>query len=147
MTIRSVHVFERHVNQIKEDIRSLVAELMKNESQLDCDRFPVKYLTCIKVEKEKAMEMWNEGEGGSLNWAAQTANAMVAKGQEKGVKRARDTNGKATLTTSAMPASRDYENEDEGEDESPIAKKPKGTDKFGKGLWDTVGVREDSGHD
>jgi hypothetical protein len=61
MSTRGERVFEEHVNTLKAGLRPCVADLMPNESQLDCERFPVDYLTCVKIEKDKLQKIWEGG--------------------------------------------------------------------------------------
>lgn len=58
MSTRGDNVLEKHMEDLKKLIMPLVRPVMKNESQLDCERFPVDYTTCIKVTREECMDMW-----------------------------------------------------------------------------------------
>ncbi|KAF2431326.1 hypothetical protein EJ08DRAFT_632188 [Tothia fuscella] len=127
MTTRGENVLERHVNQLKEDVRPLVAELMKNESQLDCERFAVQYLTCVKVEKTKAMEMWNDKRGEMLNWSTQASSyapgptSTIKKGKKRSKAEA------AVAATAALTTTREVPGpfREDSDDDRPIAKKAK----------------------
>jgi hypothetical protein len=77
MSTRGEHVLKEHVDTLKAGIRPLVTELMHNESQLDCERFPVNYLTCVKIEKDKVQKMWEDKEDDMLNWRAQNPNTSL----------------------------------------------------------------------
>ncbi|QDS69590.1 hypothetical protein FKW77_008416 [Venturia effusa] len=60
MSTRGENVLEGHMEELKKLIVPLVKPLMKNESQLDCERFPVDYTTCIKVTRDDCMDMWDD---------------------------------------------------------------------------------------
>jgi hypothetical protein len=68
MSTRGEHVLEEHVEKLKEDIKALVKPLMKNESQLDCERFPVDYTTCVKVSRDEVSGMWADDDD-TPEWA------------------------------------------------------------------------------
>lgn len=68
MSTRGENVLEEHVEQLKNNIKALVRPLMKNESQLDCERFPVDYTTCIKITREEVSDMWADDDD-TPEWA------------------------------------------------------------------------------
>lgn len=87
MSTRGENVLENHMEDLKKLIMPLVKPLMKNESQLDCERFPVDYTTCIKVNREECMDMWADDDD-----VPEWARAMPPPGG-KGMMRPPHVNG------------------------------------------------------
>jgi hypothetical protein len=57
MSTRGEHVLDQTLNRVKEAIRPIVSELMVSEANLDQERFPVEYLTCIVVKKQEVQQL------------------------------------------------------------------------------------------
>jgi hypothetical protein len=112
MSTRGEHVLEVHVDNLKAGIRPLVADLMRNQSQLDCERFPVDYLTCVKVDKDTAQEMWRDKKTDMLDWMTPNPTTAVTKGPKR-VRESPVTTREASTTV----------NEQSYSDEIPSAKK------------------------
>jgi hypothetical protein len=68
MSTRGENVLEEHVERFKNDIKAVVKPLMKNESQLDCERYPVDYTTCVKITREEVNDMWADDDD-TPEWA------------------------------------------------------------------------------
>jgi hypothetical protein len=77
MSTRGENVLEEHVNGLKDEIKSIVAGLMRNESLLDTDRFPVEHLTCVKVEKAVAARIWEGRRRERLEWTEPMARPLA----------------------------------------------------------------------
>jgi hypothetical protein len=71
MSTRGENVMEENIDKLKDDIKVLAKPLMKNESQLDCDRFPVHYTTCVRISREEVFGIWAD-EDETPEWAKVT---------------------------------------------------------------------------
>ena len=52
MSAKGAAVFTNHMTKYKDELRHFVADLVVNHAQLDTDKHPLPYLTCLQVDRE-----------------------------------------------------------------------------------------------
>lgn len=52
MSAKGASVFTNHLTKYKDEVRHFVADLVVNRAQLDTDKHPLPYLTCLQVERD-----------------------------------------------------------------------------------------------